>query len=153
MKKPFLNQLNIVTSDFSRSADFYRRLGIAIADPLVNASGKPFHAAGTDEHGSAIEFDSPDFARVWNRGWSGVHELAGRIVLGFGCETRDDVDRIFAELTQAGYRGLIAPYDAFWGSRYAIVEDPNGLAVGLMSPADSAFRSDPPEGWTASRRG
>ena len=28
------------------------------------------------------------------------------------------------------------PYDAFWGARYAIVEDPDGNAVGLMSPID-----------------
>lgn len=62
-------------------------------------------------------------------------------------DSRADVDRIFAALTEAGYTALTAPHDAFWGSRYAILQDPDGIAVGLMSPADPAFRSTPPRGW------
>jgi uncharacterized glyoxalase superfamily protein PhnB len=50
-------------------------------------------------------------------------------------------------LTGAGYKGLQAPFDAFWGARYAVVEDPNGIAVGLMSPSDPNRRYWPPEGW------
>ena len=38
-----------------------------------------------------------------------------------------------------------APYDAFWGGRFAIVEDPDGNPVGLMSPNDPAMRTAPPE--------
>jgi uncharacterized glyoxalase superfamily protein PhnB len=34
--------------------------------------------------------------------------------------------------------------EAFWGACYAIVEDPDGNPVGIMSPADPAFRSEPP---------
>jgi uncharacterized glyoxalase superfamily protein PhnB len=40
---------------------------------------------------------------------------------------------------------LQAPYDAFWGARYAIIEDPDGVAVGLMSPRSAEMRSPPPE--------
>jgi len=36
------------------------------------------------------------------------------------------------------------PYDAFWGSRFAVVTDPDGNAVGLMSPRDDAFRGPSP---------
>jgi hypothetical protein len=36
------------------------------------------------------------------------------------------------------------PYDAFWGARYAIVADPDGNEVGLMSPRDDDRRSFPP---------
>jgi len=65
-------------------------------------------------------------------------------VLGFSVATRDDVDRIYAEVTGAGYTGQQAPYDAFWGARYAIVADPDGNAVGIMSPSDPDRRSAPP---------
>ena len=58
--------------------------------------------------------------------------------------TREDVDDLYAELTSAGYVGQQAPYDAFWGARYAIVEDPSGNSVGLMSPIDEARRAAPP---------
>jgi uncharacterized glyoxalase superfamily protein PhnB len=44
----------------------------------------------------------------------------------------------------AGYRGLQEPYDAFWGARYAIVEDPDGRHVGVMSPSDDEHRTAPP---------
>jgi uncharacterized glyoxalase superfamily protein PhnB len=36
------------------------------------------------------------------------------------------------------------PYDAFWGARYAVVADPAGISVGIMSPADDAGRTAPP---------
>ena len=49
-----------------------------------------------------------------------------------------------ARVTAAGHRSHKAPEDAFWGARYAIVEDPDGIAVGLMSPQDDAKRSPPP---------
>jgi len=48
------------------------------------------------------------------------------------------------ELTAAGYRGQQRPYDAFFGARYAVVEDPDGNPVGLMSPVEPARRSSPP---------
>jgi hypothetical protein len=44
----------------------------------------------------------------------------------------------------AGYVGQQPPYDAFWGARYAIVEDPDGNPGGRMSPLDPARRSAPP---------
>ena len=148
MEKPVLNQLNIVISDFGRSADFYRRLGVAIAPPLVNAAGTPFHATGADGRGAAIELDNAEFARRWNPGWAKLgDDLAGRVVLGFTYDSREEVDRIFLALTEAGYAALAEPHDAFWGSRYSILQDPNGIAVGLMSPADPAYRSNPPQGW------
>jgi uncharacterized glyoxalase superfamily protein PhnB len=70
--------------------------------------------------------------------------VAGRIVLGFEVADRAAVDTIFEALTAAGHRGLQPPYDAFWGARYAIVEDPEGVAVGLMSPTSPETRSPPP---------
>jgi predicted enzyme related to lactoylglutathione lyase len=36
------------------------------------------------------------------------------------------------------------PYDAFWGSRYAIVEDPDGNPVGLMSRRQESQKYWPP---------
>jgi uncharacterized glyoxalase superfamily protein PhnB len=58
------------------------------------------------------------------------------------------VDRIYAGLTSAGHPGLAPPHDAFWGARYAILEDPNGIAVGVMSPIDPARKTSPPAGWS-----
>lgn len=44
-----------------------------------------------------------------------------------------------------GYLGRQPPFDAFWGARYAIVADPDGNDVGLMSPVEESRRTWPPE--------
>ena len=38
------------------------------------------------------------------------------------------------ELVEAGYTGEKEPWDAFWGQRYAIVQDPDGNGVDLFAP-------------------
>lgn len=58
--------------------------------------------------------------------------------------TRDEVDALYADLVKHGGAGRQPPYDAFWGSRFAIVDDPDGHPVGLLSPVDPARRFWPP---------
>ena len=117
----------------ARIARFLSRLGVSLTEPPKNKAGEFFHANGDVEGGLHLDLDSSAFAQVWNKGWSGRPDLVGRVVLGFRVSSRPAVDRVYAELTGAGHRGLQPPYDAFWGARYAVVEDPNGIAVGLMS--------------------
>jgi uncharacterized glyoxalase superfamily protein PhnB len=143
-----LDQINIVSSNPEASLRFYRRLGVDIKEESVwrTASGIHHVSAGESTEGAiAFDLDSMAFARIWNKGWEGHQDLAGRVVVGFKLSSRDAVDAAYADLTGAGYTGLQAPYDAFWGSRYAVVEDPDGIAVGLMSPRSAALRSAPPE--------
>ncbi len=144
--KPVLDQINIVTGDFRRSLEFYRRLGVSFPERSDDEAAEQFHANGETE-GADVDLDSPGFAQVWNKGWTGRGDLVGRVVVGFKLESRDAVDRTYADMTAAGHRGLQPPYDAFWGARYAVLEDPNGVAIGLMSPIDPAKRHWPPEGW------
>jgi catechol 2,3-dioxygenase-like lactoylglutathione lyase family enzyme len=147
-KRPVLDQVNIVAGNFELSLDFYRRLGVEFAQPVTDRTRDPFHANGQTPNGFRFELDSASFARVWNQGWAARPDLVGRIVLGFGLASREEVDRVYAELTGAGHPGLAPPHDAFWGARYAIVEDPNGISVGLMSPIDPARQTQPPAGWS-----
>ena len=139
------DQLNIVSDDLDATVTFYRRLGVALGDPARTAAGEPFHANSNAGTGASLEADSTAFARVWNEGWKSESDLDGRVVIGLRVASRAEVDRKYAEVVEAGHKGLQPPFDAFWGARYAIVEDPNGLAVGLMSPRDDSHRSPPPE--------
>jgi uncharacterized glyoxalase superfamily protein PhnB len=68
------------------------------------------------------------------------------VVLGFSFPSREAVDERYADLVGAGYVGRQPPYDAFWGARYAVVQDPDGNDVGLMSPVDPTKRSVPSVG-------
>ena len=143
-----LDQINIVSGDLDASIAFYCRLGVDIPEQRVwRTASRIHHASAGETENSAIDFDldSATFARIWNTGWRGRHDLPGKVVVGFKLSSRDAVDATYADLTGAGYTGLQAPYDAFWGSRYAVIEDPDGIAVGLMSTPSAELRSPPPE--------
>lgn len=133
---PILDKVNIVVSDIDASVAFYRRLGLEIPDTLPEY--QPHHRSARQPGDIDIDFDSTAFARHWNAGSQG-----STAVLGFSVASREQVDAVYADLTGAGYQGQQEPYDAFWGARYAVVEDPDGNAVGIMSPIDPDRRSDP----------
>jgi catechol 2,3-dioxygenase-like lactoylglutathione lyase family enzyme len=137
--RPVLDQINIVGRDMARVVDFYRRLGLECPDS--DQTWDTHHRdvkAGADVD---VEIDSETFARWWCKGWT----ERSTVVLGFKVRLRESVDQLYADLTANGHRGLQPPYDAFWGARYAIVEDPAGNAVGIMSAADPTRRTAPPE--------
>ncbi len=134
---PSFSQLNVVVADMTASLDFYRRLGL---DPGTTEDGA--HAKAILPGGLSIEWDVAESARVWDSGSPGP--VGGGVVIGFSVATRQAVDDLYAELTAAGYHARQRPYDAFWGSRYAIVSDPDGNGVGLMSPIEDALKSWPP---------
>ncbi|HVS77341.1 MAG TPA: VOC family protein [Steroidobacteraceae bacterium] len=138
---PALNQLNIICRDFEATLAFYRRLGLAIADRPAHDGIR--HAEVTLPSGLTLEFDDLALAETYNAAWRGTGGSSSALI-GFALASREEVDRLYAELTAAGYAPRQPPYDAFWGARYAIVADPNGNDVGLMSPVDAARRSWPP---------
>lgn len=143
--KSVLDQLNLVSSDPAASVAFYRRLGVDIDEAAIWRTASGTHHVNARSGEVDFELDSMAFAQVWNPSWRGRGDLKGRVVLGFRVVSREAVDEVYAEMTAAGYAGLQAPHDAFWGARYAIVEDPDGIAVGLMSPISPDFKSVPPE--------
>lgn len=136
---PVLDQMNVVVRDMDPMVAFYRRLGLTIDD--APAPWDRHHRTAQATGGLDLDLDSHAFATTWNQGLPGQH--TGPII-GFRLPTRDAVDRTYVDLTGAGYTGQQPPYDAFWGTRYALVEDPDGNPVGLMSPVDPERRSRPP---------
>jgi uncharacterized glyoxalase superfamily protein PhnB len=143
--RPILNQLNIVAKDFDRTVEFYRRLGVNVnmADGGGALSESIRHAKAALTNGFVLEFDNQCLARTYNAAWRSA-EGSSRALIGFALQTREAVDECYAELVAAGYASRQPPYDAFWGARYAVVADPDGNDVGLMSPIDDRLRSWPP---------
>jgi catechol 2,3-dioxygenase-like lactoylglutathione lyase family enzyme len=149
MTRPILDQINLVSGDPDASIAFYRRLGVDIPEARVWRTPTGAHhisaASRTAEQPIDFEIDSAAFAQIWNPGWKHRTDLAGRVVIGFRVPARADVDDLFRDMTGAGYRGLQEPQDAFWGARYAIIEDPDAVAVCLMSPISPDRKSPPPD--------
>ncbi len=139
---PILNQLNIVAKDFDQTIEFYRRLGVNVPDG-VNLPDGTRHTTITLPNGMIFEVDNQALAKIYNPGWQRP-EGSSPALIGFALPTREEVDKRYAELIDAGYEGRQQPFDVFWGARYAIVVDPDGNDVGLMSPIDEKRRTPPP---------
>ncbi len=137
---PVLDQVNLVTRDMAASVAFYRLLGCTINDTgtIWDAHHRNVETPGTLD----FDLDSATFAPKWDAGWRA--DTAG-IVLGFRVAERDDVDLLYERLTAAGAPSQQAPFDAFFGARFAVVTDPGGNAVGIMSPVDPERKSAPPD--------
>jgi uncharacterized glyoxalase superfamily protein PhnB len=56
------------------------------------------------------------------------------VSVAFKCSSPAEVDSVHQKLVDAGYASRKAPWDAFWGQRYATVEDPDGNPVDLFCP-------------------
>jgi uncharacterized glyoxalase superfamily protein PhnB len=136
---PDLHMLNVI-GDMTASLDFYRRLVAASDGTDASAAHTQLRMPG----GFSLELDTAESARLWHAGWR-ADPSSVSVVIGFALPTRAAVDERYAELTAAGYPGRQPPFDAFWGARYAIVADPDGNDVGLMSPIDQSRRTWPPQ--------
>jgi len=137
--RPVLEQVSLVVKDMDATLKFYRLLGLEIDD--THPDWQAHHRSAQMPNGIDLDFDSEEFAQKWNTGWRSTGR--GVAVLGFRVSSREAVDQLYKEVTNAGYAAQQEPYDAFWGARYAIVEDPDGKAVALKSPSDPARRTTP----------
>jgi len=134
-ERPIIDQINLVVKDMDASVAFYRRLGVDIPDWMPDWDRH--HRSANVGGGLDFDLDSARFASDWNEGSRGP-----ACVISFKVASSEAVDTIYADLTSAGYAGQQSPYDAFWGSRFALVEDPDGNVVGLMGPMDASLRRD-----------
>ena len=85
----------------ARTLAFYRRLGLVFPD---DSDGAP-HVDIALPGGLRLAFDSVDTIRSFDPAWTpptGGH----RVGLAFRCDTPEDVDRTYAELTNAGHDGF-----------------------------------------------
>jgi uncharacterized glyoxalase superfamily protein PhnB len=127
------------------SLAFYRSLGVQIDDGAVwsTASGI-HHIEVTLPSGIILHIDSIALADQYDAGWRAHQPSGPSIILSFKVADRADVDSTHARMTGLGYDSAQRPYDAFWGARYAILIDPDGNHVGVMSPSDPDRATRPP---------
>jgi catechol 2,3-dioxygenase-like lactoylglutathione lyase family enzyme len=123
-----LDAIGIVVADMERSLAFYRRLGLDIS---TDAAAED-HTEATLPGGLRLMWDTEESIRSFDPSWT-APQGSPRTSLAFACDSAADVDRVYAELTEAGYAGQREPWDAFWGQRYATVGDPDGNAVDLFA--------------------
>lgn len=150
MTAPRIDQINVVVTDVAAASVFLEGLGVEMpatsSEWLTHHRGVPsstsLHGAhGLSELSFGIDLDSAVFAHEWG----GISPLFTGVVLNLRVGERSEVDRLHELAASLGGQSLKAPYDAFWGSRYAVVSAPGPMVVGLRSTPDPDMRSAPPD--------
>ena len=109
---------------------FYRLLGLDF--PEEPADG---HVEATMTNGTRLMFDTEDVIRSFLPDWTRAN--GNQVSLAFECESPADVDEVYARVVAAGFEGEKEPWDAFWGQRYALLGDPDGVRVNLYAALSS----------------
>ncbi len=121
-----LNAIGIVASDMGRSIRFYRLLGLDV--PETPDEG---HVDTLLPNGVRFMLDTEEVIRSFRPDWS--RETGNQIAIAFECESPAEVDATYERMVEAGFHGEKEPWDAFWGQRYAQVQDPDGVGVDLYA--------------------
>jgi len=124
-----LDVIGLVVKDMARSLAFYRQLGL---ETPAEAEREP-HVEVILPGGLRLAFDTEETIRSFDPEWT-PPSGGDRMGLAFLLETPAEVDQVYDALTSLGYEGYKKPWDAFWGQRYAIILDPDGIGVSLFAP-------------------
>ena len=121
-----LNAIGIVVSDMERSLAFYRLIGLEV--PETPGEG---HVEATLVNGTRLMFDSEEVIKGFEPEWT--RQTGNQLSLAFECGSPAEVDEAYARMVDGGFHGEKEPWDAFWGQRYAQLQDPDGVPVDLYA--------------------
>ncbi len=121
--------VGMVVRDMGATLRFYRLLGLEIPK---NVDDEPFVKVITP-NGYRLSWNAESMMKEIDPEWerpSGGY----RIGLAFRSESPMKADEVYQKLVSAGHANRKEPWDAFWGQRYAVVEDPDGNPTDLFCP-------------------
>ncbi|MDQ3777733.1 MAG: VOC family protein [Actinomycetota bacterium] len=124
-----LEAVGVIVTDIGRAVRFYRELGLEFPEP-VDPEGHGHAEAAFG--GLRFMLDTEETIRSFDPEWqrpTGGH----RVAVAFRCDSPAEVDSTFVRLLDHGGSAHKEPWDAFWGMRYAQVEDPDGNVVDLFA--------------------
>ncbi|MBW0106238.1 VOC family protein [Pseudonocardia sp. KRD291] len=124
-----LDMIGIVVSDMARSLAFYRMVGLEIPD----SADSEVHVEVALRGGLRLGFDTDALVAGFHPDRIPPASGDGRVGLAFLLPDADAVDAAYARITGAGHTGVLEPFDAPWGQRYATVADPDGSSLDLFA--------------------
>ena len=124
--------VGVVVADMAVSLGFYRELGL---DLPVELDGEE-HVECLLPGGLTMTWDTPGIIKAFAPGWTPQGE-GHSSTIGFGCDSAEEVDTLYARIAGLGPYGFVEPWDAFWGQRYAALHDPDRNVVDLFASLPS----------------
>jgi hypothetical protein len=137
MAGPRFGSINLILDDVAAASRFVAELGVELEPTLPAWGAHHRNVAGVSDFDA--DLDSAVFASWWGNVPSDSH-----FVLNIRVDNREEVDHLYQQGLDAGAVELRAPFDAFWGARYAVMLGPGPLCVGVMSVPDPGRRTAPP---------
>lgn len=131
--------IDVVTKNFGKSVDFYRALGVDIPDDKIwSDENGPQHLdlklVDDGKFGVGIDIDSEALTVGYSPKWAQSAAAGAAIMVSFRVDASEDVDALHDHMVSLGYESHLAPWDAFWNARFAIIVDPDGNHVSIMGP-------------------
>ncbi|WP_281983839.1 VOC family protein [Thalassorhabdomicrobium marinisediminis] len=125
---PRLDAVAVTTTNMAKSVAFYEMLGFTFGD-----------WGAEDQHVEPVVDDGEvrlmiDTAELLEKFTGARPTPPNHSSFAMRCDDPAEVDAIAARMSQAGYALTVAPWDAFWGQRYATVMDPDGYQIDLFAP-------------------
>lgn len=125
-----IDAVGVSSSDFGKSVDFYEALGFSF--PKYSEE---------DQH---LEPETPEgSARLMIDSVALMTDLIGEAPrpgnhssFAIQYDSPAEVDAVSERVKEAGFTVVTQPWDAFWGQRYAVVQDPDGYRVDLFAALD-----------------
>jgi uncharacterized glyoxalase superfamily protein PhnB len=125
--------MHLTVEDMDASLAFYRRLGLSVPDLEPGGTHVEINVGGV----IFVSLSTVELTVSYDPGYR-PRNLPPGSVMQFHLAGVGGVDRLYADMTAAGYHGHLAPFDAFWGNRYAEIDDPDGNVVGIHGPLGPA---------------
>ena len=123
-------EIDMVVNNMDASLAFYRLLGLDLPEgqskePMVElVTSNGYHLSW-----STVEM----MVKQGGDKWANL-PARGRMRLAFQCDSPAEVDAVYERMITAGYTSETAPWDAFWGQRFAQLHDPDGALVDIFAP-------------------
>lgn len=122
-----LYMVGVIVEDMQRSVEFYRRLGVDIAEGSESKQHVEVKMSGLTFFLSTKQV---------NARWDPARTDASggyRIILEFYLKTREAVDAKYAEMMDYGYASHVAPFETPFNTYFAMVDDPDGNTILLSA--------------------
>jgi catechol 2,3-dioxygenase-like lactoylglutathione lyase family enzyme len=125
-----LYMVGVIVEDMAKSVEFYRRLGVDVAE---GSEDKAFVAIKMGE--MTFFLSNKAITARWDPARKDATDAPGsyRIILEFYLKTRKAVDAKYAEMTGYGYGGHAAPVETPFKNYFAFVNDPDGNTILLSA--------------------
>jgi predicted enzyme related to lactoylglutathione lyase len=141
MNSAHLHSVGLHVADMGATLAFYRMLGLAVPP---TAAGPVVAAPITAPANGDLSFTFGTSEALAPMDPQRVTDTTARIQIEIGYDRREDVDQVWRSATDAGYQGVLAPFDAPWGVRFAVLTDPDGNRVACTAPLATSPASPEP---------